>query len=76
MIVFSSEKPIIDVTFLKTVQDPKIALQKTSIVDVMCKDQEGSTYIVEMQVSNDISFAKRAQYYAAKAYTSQMVKGG
>ena len=32
-------------------------------------------YIVEMQVANQKGFEKRAQYYAAKAYISQMNKG-
>ena len=75
MIEFREKKPIVDVEFLKNSQDPKIALQKTSIVDVMCKDESGNTYIVEMQVTRDPGFAKRAQYYAAKAYTSQMYEG-
>ena len=32
MIVFKEKKPIKQVTFLKTVQDPEIAVKKTSIV--------------------------------------------
>ena len=65
-----------DVTFLKTVQDPEIAAKKTSIVDVLCKDELGHQYIVEMQVAKERGFEKRAQYYAAKAYSSQMFKTG
>lgn len=76
MLVFREKKPIVDVTFLKTVQDPEIAVQKTSLVDVLCKDSDGSTYVVEMQVALYPGFEKRAQYYAAKAYVSQMHKGG
>ena len=73
MVVF--EKPIVDVTFLKTHQDPEIASKKMSIVDVLCKDQDGTLYIVEMQVADQQGFEKRAQYYAAKAYISQMNSG-
>lgn len=76
MLEFKEKKPIVDVTFLETLQDPKIAVQKTSIVDVLCKDECGNTCIVEMQVAMDKHFGKRAQFYAAKAYTSQMRKGG
>ncbi len=75
MIVFKERKPIVDVTFLKTIQDPDIASKKTSIVDILCRDESGNTYVVEMQVAQHKGFEKRAQYYAAKAYTSQMDKG-
>ena len=72
MLIFKSGKPILEVTFLKTIQDPDIATQKVSIVDIMCTDELGNQYIVEMQVADSKHFIKRAQYYAAKAYSSQL----
>ena len=48
MITFKEGEPITEVTFLKTVQDPEIAAQKTSIVDVLCKDQK-ATFKFEVQ---------------------------
>ena len=72
MLVFKVGKPITKVTFLKTIQDPEIAAKKTSIVDIMCNDELGNQYIVEMQVAEGSDFIKRAQYYAAKAYSSQL----
>ena len=75
MLVFKEGKPIQHITFLKTSQDPEIAFKKESIVDVLCKDELGHQYIVEMQVANQKGFEKRAQYYAAKAYISQINKG-
>jgi predicted transposase/invertase (TIGR01784 family) len=74
MIEFGEEVHIQDVTFLKTVQDPEIRAKKTSIVDILCKDERGNRYIVEMQVAKEKGFEKRAQYYASKAYASQMNK--
>lgn len=71
MIVFKRKAPIATVTFLKTVQDPEIAAKKTSVVDILCKDEEGNQYIVEMQVAKEKGFEKRAQYYADKAYICQ-----
>ena len=53
MVVFKKSASIEDVTFLKTVQDPEIASQKTSIVDVLCKDTKGNQYIVVMQVAKE-----------------------
>ncbi len=67
--------PIEEVTFLKPVQDPVIAAERSSIVDVLCRDNHGNHFIVEMQVVNKKGFEKRAQYYAAKAYIEQRDKG-
>lgn len=71
ILVFKNKQPVVEVEFLKTIQDPIIASQKTSIVDILCKDKQGSRYIVEMQVARTMGFEKRAQYYASKTYCSQ-----
>lgn len=76
MITFKEKGPIKEVSFLKTVQDPETASKKTSIVDILCKDEAGNQYIVEMQVAKEKGFEKRAQYYASKAYISQANAGG
>jgi len=76
MITFKGNGTIKEVTFLKTIQDPETAATKTSIVDILCKDEKGNQYIVEMQVAKEKGFEKRAQYYASKAYISQMHVGG
>lgn len=67
--------PIREVTLLKTILSPDLLEGKESIVDVLCKDEQGATYIIEMQVAKAQGFKKRAQYYAAKAYTSQLKRG-
>src|SRR5262245_22961814 len=68
MITFKEGEKIKEVTFLKTVQDPETAAKKTSIVDILCRDEKENIYIVEMQVAKEKGFEKRAQYYASKAY--------
>jgi predicted transposase/invertase (TIGR01784 family) len=75
MLGFVGENQIKEVSFLKTSQDPDVAAKKQSIVDVLCVDALGRQYIVEMQVAKSTGFEKRAQYYAAKAYVSQMNSG-
>ncbi len=75
MIPFPGGAKIQTVTFLKPSQDPETAAKKQSIVDVLCADEKGSQYIVEMQVVSTKGFEKRAQYYAAKAYVNQMNLG-
>ena len=43
---------------------------------MLCKDKDGCQYIIEMQVASQEGFEERAQYYASKAFTSQMHVGG
>jgi predicted transposase/invertase (TIGR01784 family) len=64
-----------EITFLPTIAVPEIAAKKQSIVDVLCKDEKGVQIIIEMQVAPQEGFEKRAQYYAAKAYSRQLNKG-
>lgn len=67
------ERPYLieDVTFLKTVQDPEIAPHRVSIVDVLCQDQKGNKFVIEMQLAHEKGFDRRALYYASKAYCNQ-----
>ena len=69
--ILDREFPIKKVTFLKTVQDPEIAPLRVSVVDVMCEDQDHNRFIIEMQLSHEKGFDRRALYYAARAYCSQ-----
>ena len=64
---------IVAVQFLERVHDPEIAAKKQSIVDIRCTDQTGREYIIEMQVAKQPGFEKRAQYYASKAYSRQLM---
>jgi predicted transposase/invertase (TIGR01784 family) len=64
------------VTLLNPIQQPELLYRKQSVVDVLCTDESGIQYIVEMQVSRVKGFEKRAQYYASKAYCNQMREGG
>ena len=65
---------VTSVTFQKTQQDPDIPLYRKSIVDVLCKSQDGVQFVVEMQIGEHQGFEKRAQFYAAKAYSKQALK--
>lgn len=67
---------IVEVVIINPIQLPEIVGKKESVVDVLCTDSNGVQYIVEMQVSGHKGFEKRAQYYAAKAYSRQARKRG
>jgi len=68
-------REIVEVTFLSPIQDPEALAKKESVVDVFVKDKDGCKYIIEMQVANSEGFEARAQYYASKAFISQMKEG-
>ena len=68
-------RKIIDLDFRNTFQLPRIRGLKSSIIDVNVKDQSGTKYIVEMQLSQVVAFDKRIQYYVSKEYSSQIEKG-
>ena len=68
-------RSIIEVKFLPPAQEPEILSKKQSIVDVLCRDEDGCQYIIEMQVANTAGFEERAQYYASKAFVNQLNKG-
>jgi predicted transposase/invertase (TIGR01784 family) len=69
------ENGIKDVTFLNTVLHPTTLEKKSGIIDVLCTDEKGIKYIVEMQVGEVSGFAKRAQFYASQVYVNQVNKG-
>ena len=75
VIVSNDKKEIKEVTLLNPMQHPEVIHSKQSTVDVLCEDEDGIQYIVEMQVAKVGGFEKRAQYYAAKAYSSQPQEG-
>ena len=75
VLILEEDRHIQDISFLPPVQDIDIAIQKQSIVDVLCKDDKGDQYIVEMQYAPMQGFQERALHYASKAYGGQMLKG-
>lgn len=66
------DNAITEITILNPYQAPKISLLKESNLDVSARTYAGVRFIVEMQVEKQDYLAKRALYYAAKAYVSQI----
>jgi predicted transposase/invertase (TIGR01784 family) len=71
----TGRSPITEVNLMDTTQLPEGMDKKMSMLDVLCKDEKGAVFIVEMQVASTEGFQKRAQFYAARAYSYQMNKG-
>ena len=69
------DRMIQQVEFLNPFQAPKIEGKKLSFIDVLCTDQRGIHYVIEMQLLQTKGFEKRVQYYASKTYAAQVNKG-
>jgi predicted transposase/invertase (TIGR01784 family) len=67
-----SKNRIKDVTLLNPFQLPRIAGEKSSIIDVKAVDEKDATFIVEMQVAEPAGFDKRVLYYTSKDYAGQI----
>jgi predicted transposase/invertase (TIGR01784 family) len=70
------DAPIESLKYLTPEQVPEIpGLLKNSIVDVKCQDALGRTFIVEMQMLWQTSFAQRMVFSASQAYVKQLQAG-
>ena len=65
-------KRIVDLSYLGNEQKVPLPEMKLSVVDVKCVDQEGTRYVVEMQLFNVQGFEERVIYNASKAFTMQL----
>jgi predicted transposase/invertase (TIGR01784 family) len=68
-------KKMASVTIQNPYQVPIVLGAKSTILDVKAKDKAGNEYIVEMQLTDKIGFAKRVVYYSAKSYAAQLSVG-
>jgi predicted transposase/invertase (TIGR01784 family) len=71
----TGERTIVSLEYLPSEQLPLVAGAKLSILDVRCKDQAGTTFVVEMQLIHHPGFVNRVVYNACKAYVEQLKAG-
>ena len=57
---------IVDVTFLNSELIPETKESRKSIIDILCTDQDGAKFIVEMQKAKQNNFLQRAFFYSSK----------
>ena len=72
----TGERAVQDVTYLRPDQNPEYGYKKESMVDVLCRDQTGTQFIIQIKVAKFSEFEERAQVYATNAYVNQMNVGG
>ena len=73
--VVSKEDQVADVELLNPYNPQNFALDKLSILDIKAKDCHGKYYNIEIQISNEADYDKRALYYWAKLYAEQLQSG-
>jgi|GEM_PF-1054974 len=61
--------------YLSAEQVPELPEFKATIVDVKCRDQNGRTFIVEMQIQWVSAFLERVLFNASTAYVRQISRG-
>lgn len=69
------EQQVVAVEYLNTEVLPVLPAQKTTVVDIRCRDNRGRQFIVEMQMIWTESFQTRVLYNACKAFSHQINRG-
>ena len=70
--IVSPEDQISEITLLNPYNPKSFANDKLSILDIKAKSQDGKRFNIEIQVSDEADYDKRALYYWAKLYTEQL----
>lgn len=72
--IVSKEDQVLDVTILNPYNLQDFPADKLSILDIKAKSVSGKLYNIEIQISDEADYDKRALYYWAKLYTEQLKK--
>jgi predicted transposase/invertase (TIGR01784 family) len=73
--IVSEEDQVVDLTLLNPYNNKNFAKDKLSILDVKAKGVDGKLFNIEIQITDDADYDKRALYYWAKLYTEQLQAG-
>lgn len=73
--LLAGERNVESITYINSEIEPETKDNKGVRIDVYCKSDDGSVFIVEMQLSKQSHFVNRAIYYVARALVDQGIKG-
>lgn len=73
--LIKSKTPIKSVVFERNEITPSSEVSRGGLFDVTCKDENGITYIIEMQVLQLTYFIHRAKFYGFHRYNRMVKKG-
>jgi predicted transposase/invertase (TIGR01784 family) len=70
--IVSKEDQVSEVTLLNPYNPKNFKSDKLSILDIKATNQDGKKFNIEIQISDEADYDKRALYYWAKIYTEQL----
>ena len=73
---FEGRDKIKEITFKNGELLPEAPEERKAIIDMMCEDEKGNQFIVELQKVSQEHFQSRALYYTSFPIQQQGIKGG
>src|SRR4029077_18900482 len=70
--IVGKEDQVEEITLLNPYNPKNFKQDKLSILDVKAKGRDGKRFNIEIQISDEADYDKRALYYWAKLYTEQL----
>ena len=70
--IVSKEDQVSDVILLNPYNPQNFTRDKLSILDIKAQGLDGKRFNIEIQISDEADYDKRALYYWAKLYTEQL----
>lgn len=70
--IVGQDDQVSDITLLNPYNPKNFKQDKLSILDVKATNQDGKRFNIEIQISDEADYDKRALYYWAKLYTEQL----
>jgi predicted transposase/invertase (TIGR01784 family) len=70
--IVAGEDQVSEVTLLNPYNPKNFKTDKLSILDIKAKGADGKRFNIEIQISDEADYDKRALYYWAKLYTEQL----
>ncbi len=73
--IVSKEDQVADIILLNPYNVQNFKQDKLSILDIKAKGLDGKRFNIEIQISDEADYDKRALYYWAKLYSEQLKTG-
>jgi len=70
--IVSKEDQVADITLLNPYNPKNFKGDKLSVLDIKAKGHDGKRFNIEIQITDEADYRKRALYYWAKLYTEQL----
>lgn len=73
--IVSESDQVSEITLLNPYNPRNFRNDKLSILDIKAQGRDGKRFNIEIQITDEASYDKRALYYWAKLYTEQLTEG-